>query len=81
MITGMLTVITLAALSSAAVAADAANGETIAKRWCAACHVVASDQQRSSTQGPPFSAIAEKPGLIPANLHLSSWSHIPRCRI
>jgi mono/diheme cytochrome c family protein len=41
-------------------AADAGKGETLAKRWCAACHVVASDQQRGTIQAPPFSAIANK---------------------
>ena len=46
-----------------ATAADARKGETLAKRWCAACHVVAADQQRGSTQAPPFSAIAKKPGF------------------
>jgi mono/diheme cytochrome c family protein len=44
-------------------AADARKGETLAKRWCAACHVVAADQERGNTQTPPFSAIAKKPGF------------------
>jgi mono/diheme cytochrome c family protein len=66
----MLSFIALAALSSAAVAADAANGGTLAKRWCAACHVVASDQQSGSTQAPPFSAIAAKSGFDPGKLAL-----------
>ena len=60
-VTGMLSFMALAALSSATFAADAANGGTLAKRWCAACHVVASDQQSGGTQAPPFSAIADKP--------------------
>jgi mono/diheme cytochrome c family protein len=66
----MLSFIALAALSSAAVAADAANGGTLAKRWCAACHVVASDQQSGSTQAPPFSTIADKLGFDPGKLAL-----------
>jgi mono/diheme cytochrome c family protein len=66
----MLSFIALAALSSAAVAADAANGGTLAKRWCVACHVVASDQQRGSTQAPPFSTIADKSGFDPGKLAL-----------
>jgi mono/diheme cytochrome c family protein len=70
MVTGMLSFIALAALSSAAVAADAANGETLAKRWCAACHIVASDQQRGSTQAPPFSAIADRRGFDAGKLAL-----------
>ena len=44
-----------------AYAADAFKGEALAKRWCAACHIVASDQQRGTTQAPPFSAVAGKP--------------------
>jgi mono/diheme cytochrome c family protein len=44
-------------------AADARKGETLAKRWCAACHIVSSDQQRGTTQSPPFSAVASKPGF------------------
>jgi mono/diheme cytochrome c family protein len=69
-IIGMFSFMALATLSSAAVAADASNGEALAKRWCAACHVVASDQQRGSTQAPPFSAIANKPGFDSGKLAL-----------
>lgn len=46
------------AFASAAVAANAVQGEVLAKRWCAACHVVASDQKSGSTQVPAFSEIA-----------------------
>jgi mono/diheme cytochrome c family protein len=42
-------------------AADAGKGETLARRWCINCHIVASDQQRGTTQSPPFSAIANMP--------------------
>jgi mono/diheme cytochrome c family protein len=57
-------------LANAASAADAANGETLAKRWCSTCHVVASDQQSGATQAPPFSAIAKNPGFDAAKLAL-----------
>lgn len=50
-------------LSSSASAADLANGERLARRWCASCHVVASDQRRGSTDVPPFSEIARTPDL------------------
>ena len=43
-----------------AIAADAGNGLILAQRWCASCHIVAPDQQRGSTDVPPFSAVAEK---------------------
>ena len=50
-----------AAAGTGAHAADAFKGEALAKRWCATCHIVASDQQRGTTQAPPFSAVANKP--------------------
>ena len=53
-----------------ACAADAAKGEVMARRWCAACHVVARDQTSGNTQAPPFSAIARKPGFDAAQLAL-----------
>lgn len=56
--------------SQSAAAADAAQGETLAKRWCAACHVVAADQQRGGTQAPAFSTIAARPGFDAARLAL-----------
>ena len=65
----LLAVVT--ALPQAALAADAANGERLAKRWCAACHVVASDQKSGNTQVAPFSAIAKVPGFDAAKLALS----------
>jgi len=58
-----LSLITLLNLPGLAVAADAANGEVLARRWCAACHVVSTDQQRANGQAPPFSAIARRPDL------------------
>ena len=57
-------------LANAAAAADASNGEKLAKRWCAACHVVASDQRQGTTQAAPFSAMANTPGLDAAKLAL-----------
>ena len=58
------------ALSQAAFAADVANGEKLAKRWCAACHVVAADQKSGSTQAAPFSAMAKLPDFDAARLAL-----------
>lgn len=46
------------ALASAAPAAEAEQGEVVARRWCATCHIVAPDQTRGSTQAPPFASIA-----------------------
>jgi mono/diheme cytochrome c family protein len=44
-------------------AADAAQGEKLARRWCAACHVVAADQTRGTDNVPTFQAIGKTPGL------------------
>jgi mono/diheme cytochrome c family protein len=56
-------VLLLGLTSAIALAADANKGETIAKRWCATCHVVSSLQTQGTSQAPPFSAIASEPGF------------------
>lgn len=66
----LLSSIAAVAFGNAAAAADAANGGVLAKRWCAACHVVATDQQNANGQAPPFSAIGKTPDLDPAKLAL-----------
>jgi mono/diheme cytochrome c family protein len=43
--------------------ADADDGEKLARRWCAGCHLVAPDQQRATTDAPPFATIARMPGF------------------
>ena len=44
--------------------ADPSNGERLAHRWCAACHVVSAAQRQSTTdQAPPFASIAKTPGF------------------
>jgi mono/diheme cytochrome c family protein len=47
----------------AALAADAAHGEGLAKRWCASCHIVAPDQTRGADSAPAFASIAKRPGF------------------
>ena len=69
-ISGLVLLTAVTALSQAAVAASATNGERLAKRWCAACHVVASDQKSGNTQVAPFSTIAKMPGFDAAKLAL-----------
>lgn len=39
-------------------AADTANGERLARRWCAECHVVAPDQTRGQADAPTFASIS-----------------------
>ncbi len=39
---------------------DAARGEAIAKRWCAACHLVAPGQAQANADVPTFASIARR---------------------
>jgi mono/diheme cytochrome c family protein len=48
------------ALLVCAFVAEAAKGEVIAKRWCAACHLVSPDQKLASPDVPGFATIAHK---------------------
>ena len=41
-------------------AADAVRGEQLARRWCAACHVVAADQRQANADAPSFAAISRR---------------------
>ena len=43
--------------------ADPFDGEKLARRWCAACHLVSPDQQRTTTDAAPFATIARTPGF------------------
>jgi cytochrome c553 len=43
-----------------ALAADAENGETLAKRWCTSCHVVSDQQRKGTDMAPSFAAIASQ---------------------
>jgi mono/diheme cytochrome c family protein len=43
--------------------ADVRHGLELAKRWCAACHLVARDQQRANADAPPFASIAKLPNF------------------
>lgn len=59
-------IVAVAGLSgSMALAADADHGAEIAKRWCATCHLVDSDQKQASADVPSFAAIAQKPDFTP----------------
>jgi mono/diheme cytochrome c family protein len=57
--------------ATSAFAADADNGQRLAHRWCAACHVVSATQRQSTTdQAPPFATIAKIPGFDAAKIAL-----------
>lgn len=53
----------IASLASIAHAADADHGERLARRWCAACHLVAPDQRRGADNAPSFASVAQRPGF------------------
>src|SRR5215468_5644097 len=55
--------LTVAVIAQPALAADARNGERIARRWCEPCHVVAADQREVTGEAPPFGSIATRPGF------------------
>ncbi|HMF24238.1 MAG TPA: c-type cytochrome [Pseudolabrys sp.] len=78
LIVALLFLFVAGALAEEASAADARKGETLARRWCASCHIVSSDQQRGTTQSPPFSAIANTPGFNQATLAFFLLAPHPR---
>ncbi len=43
-----------------AFAGDVQRGATIAKRWCASCHVVSQEQTFASADAPSFADIAQR---------------------
>ncbi|MCI0466381.1 MAG: cytochrome c [Beijerinckiaceae bacterium] len=66
-----IAIVALFALPLAPLGAEAAKGKIIAKRWCAACHLVSSDQKSASPDVPSFAAVARKktpPGQLKAFL-------------
>jgi len=54
--------------TSPAVAADPDHGAVLAKRWCATCHLVESDQKQASADVPPFAVIARKADFTPEKI-------------
>ena len=51
------------AVAQPARGADALNGERLAQRWCAACHVVTTAQREANADAPPFEEIAKRPNF------------------
>lgn len=62
-----IAVLAFAPFAGPSAAADAQNGERLARRWCASCHLVAPDQ-RQAGEAAPFAAIAKMPGFDEARL-------------
>jgi mono/diheme cytochrome c family protein len=63
-------IVVAASLGSIARAADADHGELVAKRWCAACHIVAADQKQGADNVPSFASVAKRPDFSAAKLAL-----------
>lgn len=61
-------VVAVGLTGSAAMAADAGHGAELAKRWCATCHLVDSNQRQANADVPPFATIARKPDFSPEKL-------------
>ena len=61
----VLIVVATAIGGSQAMAADADHGGELAKRWCAACHLVESSQKQASADVASFAAIAQKSDFTP----------------
>jgi mono/diheme cytochrome c family protein len=77
-IAAALTIGTALLLPSGTLAADAAAGGQLAKRWCAVCHLVAADQERVPTVAPPFAAIGKRPGFDQKQLAQSMLAPHPQ---
>jgi len=60
--------IVAAVLVRPVLAADAHNGERLARRWCEPCHVVAPDQRQTTGEAPPFANIATRPNFDTARI-------------
>ncbi|MBX3501950.1 MAG: c-type cytochrome [Alphaproteobacteria bacterium] len=52
--------IAMALASAPALAGDPLNGERLARRWCAACHVVSEKQTGAVSEATPFPVIARR---------------------
>jgi mono/diheme cytochrome c family protein len=59
-------------------AADASRGARLSWRWCAACHLVAHEQQSSFVFAPPFASIAQRPNFSARELSASLLAPHPQ---
>lgn len=61
----------LLAAPAPALSGDAEAGRDLARRWCASCHFVEADQNRTSDGAPAFAQIANDPAKT--NLDVVAW--------
>jgi mono/diheme cytochrome c family protein len=57
---GYCVILVAALAASPSSAANPDQGETLAKRWCTGCHLVAGDQKNATTEAPPFASVAKR---------------------
>jgi mono/diheme cytochrome c family protein len=57
---GYCVILVAAFAASPSSAANPDQGETLAKRWCTGCHLVAGDQKNATTEAPPFASVAKR---------------------
>jgi mono/diheme cytochrome c family protein len=57
-----------ATATTLAFAADLHQGETLAKEWCASCHLVEPGQKGSTTEATPFATFARRRGVNGATI-------------
>lgn len=75
---GMLLIAVMIGLTlSPAMGADSDHGAELAKRWCASCHVVSSDQKQASADVPPFAALAQRSDFSAAFFLLEPHPKMP----
>lgn len=56
---------------------DPANGEALARRWCASCHVVSADQKSAASDAPTFASIGRSGEITAQGLALFLLSPHP----
>jgi mono/diheme cytochrome c family protein len=54
-------VLGLGGVRAPSAAADSDNGQRLAQRWCASCHVISTAQRQANDAVAPFSAVAQVP--------------------
>ena len=60
-----LLLLAMAGSGTQVAAADADHGADLARRWCAACHLVEGAQKQASADVPSFAAIALRSDFTP----------------
>ncbi|MDO8534078.1 MAG: c-type cytochrome [Xanthobacteraceae bacterium] len=61
-----------------ALAADANNGAELARRWCAACHLITHNRLPMPLAASPFGSIAKRPGFNARQLSQALQAPHPR---